>query len=63
MVTHFHKNVDPAGAGEEKKNTSPQAGTHKDDACRCEEVSEMKPRQLLGLMLSDLAFWKKGKKE
>lgn len=62
MVTHFHKTVDPASAGKEKKTATPPAGAGKEDTCRCEEVSEMKPRQLLGLMLSDLAFWKKAKK-
>ena len=43
----------------------PQAGVgkDKDDACRCKETSQMTPRQLLGLMMRDLAFWKKPKKE
>lgn len=39
------------------------AGPVSDDACRCREASEMTPRQLLGLMMRDLAFWKKAKKE
>ena len=30
--------------------------------CRCEETAAMKPRELLKLMISDLAFWKKEKK-
>lgn len=34
-----------------------------ENACRCKETAQMKPRELLGLMLKDLAFWKKdGKK-
>ncbi len=32
-------------------------------ACRCKEASDMKPRQLLKLMMDDLAFWKKLKKK
>ncbi len=34
----------------------------KDDACRCKETSQMTPRELLRVMISDLAFWKKEKK-
>ena len=33
-----------------------------DDACRCKETSHMTPRELLRLMMNDLAFWKKAKK-
>lgn len=56
-----HKRSDvPDGPAEE---TAEQQSTRgKDDACRCKEVSEMPPRKLFGLMLSDLAFWKKAKK-
>jgi hypothetical protein len=43
--------------------TAKERGADNDDACRCKEASEMTPRQLLGLMIRDLAFWKKGKKE
>jgi hypothetical protein len=32
-----------------------------DEACRCKETAAMKPRDLLKLMISDLAFWKKEK--
>jgi hypothetical protein len=47
-----------------KKETTPekQAATDGENACRCKDASEMTPRQLLGLMFSDLAFWKKPKK-
>jgi hypothetical protein len=31
-----------------------------DDTCRCKEVSKKTIPQMLKLMLSDLAFWKKG---
>lgn len=30
--------------------------------CRCKEASKMTPRQLLDMMMRDLAFWKKTKK-
>jgi hypothetical protein len=41
------------------KEDGSQAG---DDACRCKKTSEMPPRELLRLMMRDLAFWKKKKK-
>jgi hypothetical protein len=62
MVTRHQKTVDPGGPEKEKKTAERQAGAGSDDTCRCKEVSEMKPRKLLGLMISDLAFWKKAKK-
>jgi hypothetical protein len=43
----------------------PGASAHESEhgkACRCEETAAMKPRELLKLMISDLAFWKKAKK-
>jgi hypothetical protein len=33
------------------------------DVCRCQETSKMSPRELIKIMMSDLAFWKKSKKE
>ncbi len=62
MIIQYPKTVDPGGPGTEKKIAAPQAEAGKEDACRCKEASEMTPRQLIGLMLSDLAFWKKAKK-
>lgn len=32
-----------------------------DEKCRCEEVSKKGPIELLKIMLSDLAFWRKEK--
>jgi hypothetical protein len=57
MVDRFQKTIGPGGPAKEEK-----AAAGKNDACRCKEVSEMPPRKLLGLMLSDLAFWKKRKR-
>lgn len=62
MVTGNRTGADPGAAAKDKGAPS-KIGAAGDDACRCEEVSKMTPRQLLGLMLSDLAFWKKPKKE
>ncbi len=61
--------------GERKRTAAPGAGKQEGplpeanaeraagDACRCEETSKMTPRELLGLMMKDLAFWKRTKKE
>jgi len=51
-------------AGEAKKSpdedtTGPEFGTDGGDGCRCKEVSKKSSLELLRLMLSDLAFWKK----
>jgi len=54
-----------AGKGGQEKNRDKadlrSVASH--DDCRCKEVSEMNPRELLRLMMSDLAFWKKGTKK
>jgi len=62
MITR-DQNTDSRDSSEkEKKNAEKQAEAVSDDNCRCKVVSDMTPRQLLGLMISDLAFWKKAKK-
>jgi len=48
--------------GNEKKPAEAQKEVGKDDACRCKETSQMTPRELLKLMMNDLAFWRKEKK-
>ena len=63
MVTRHQGTVHrEGGQGNEKKPAEAQAGAGKDDACRCKETSQMTPRELLKLMMNDLAFWKKEKK-
>ncbi len=62
MIIRYQKNIDPGAAGNEKKTAEWQAAG-KDDTCRCKETSKMTPRELLRLMMNDLAFWKKAKKE
>jgi hypothetical protein len=59
MDAHDHKDIDRDEPGDRNGERLPRLGAAGGDDCRCEEVSRMKPRQLLGLMLSDLAFWKK----
>lgn len=61
MITHYHSTDSSIGLEKEKKNKEKQAEAASDDTCRCKEASNMTPRQLLGLMISDLAFWKKTK--
>lgn len=57
------KTIGTGGPEKEKERTDVHAGTDHDEACRCKETSKMTPRELLKLMMSDLAFWKKPKKE
>ncbi len=59
----YQKSGDPGGPGKEKKTAELRAGGREDEACRCKEASRMSPRQLLRLMVGDLAFWKKAKKD
>ncbi len=61
MIIRYGKKVNPAVSGDERKAADSQAGPDQ-DACRCKETSAMTPRELLKLMVSDLSFWKKGKK-
>ena len=62
MVIRNLKTLAPGGPGNEKKGKDEHAHAGHDETCRCKETSEMKPRELLRLMISDLAFWKKTKK-
>lgn len=62
MGTRHKKTVDPGNTEKEGKTTEQLSKAGSDDICRCKEVAVMKPRKLFGLMISDLAFWKKAKK-
>ena len=59
MITR-HQNT--GKARETAKTEGHQAGEGHDENCRCKEASSMTPRELLKLMVKDLAFWKKGEK-
>ena len=63
MIIRYPKTIDSGAPGKDEKTAESQAGAGKDDACRCKEASEMSPGQLFKLMVSDLAFWKKAKKD
>jgi hypothetical protein len=60
MIMRYPKTVDPGRSGKVEKAAESRAAGE-DDACRCKAASEMSPGQLLKLMVSDLAFWKKMK--
>ncbi|HYA87414.1 MAG TPA: hypothetical protein VEI57_10170 [Nitrospirota bacterium] len=62
MITRYQNTRDLSGPENEKKNEKKQADAVNDDGCRCKEIANMTPRQLLGLMINDLAFWKNIKK-
>jgi hypothetical protein len=32
-----------------------------EESCRCKEVAKKTPREMLRLMIDDMAFWKKAK--
>jgi hypothetical protein len=64
MIVRYSKDIETVGTREEDKTAAPQKGAHEhSDTCRCQETSKMTPKQLLGLMMSDLAFWKKTRKQ
>lgn len=63
MVRNHDQKIDPGMVVKEKKTGQAGEKSAVDDSCRCREVSEMKPGDLLRLMMSDLAFWKKPKKD
>jgi hypothetical protein len=63
MVTDYQKTAHLRGPEKEREPEVSQAGAAgKDDACRCKKASEMSPGELVKLMISDLAFWKKPNK-
>ncbi len=62
MIIRYPKTISSDDAGKEKNTLENQAAGN-EDACRCKETSKMTPRELFMLMMNDLAFWKKKKKE
>jgi hypothetical protein len=62
MARGYQRAVHPGGAEIEKGTTEQHAAADSDGTCRCKETSKMTPQELLKLMFSDLAFWKKTKK-
>ncbi len=62
MTTDAKRTAAPRD-GERLKSAEGRKAEDAGDVCRCEETAKMTPRELLGLMMKDLAFWKKAKKE
>jgi len=62
MTAEYQKKDHREGPGEKKIITEQHAAADSDGICRCKEISKMTPQELLKLMFSDLAFWKKAKK-
>jgi len=62
MITRYKKTVKNCDPEKVEKNPESRGGGSSDGTCRCKETSEMTPRELLKLMVSDLSFWKKAKK-
>ncbi len=61
MKRSAQKSVVSEGRVADKAGAEP-VEIDQEKACRCEETAAMKPGELLKLMISDLAFWKKAKK-
>jgi hypothetical protein len=53
------KTVQPHASKNERDAGTPHTEPEKTEACRCKATSEMKPRELLRTMMSDLLFWKR----
>jgi hypothetical protein len=62
MIKRYDQTDEPGNTGKANETEAQQSTAVQEDACRCKETSKMKPRELLGLMMNDLAFWKKVKK-
>jgi hypothetical protein len=46
---------------EKEKVPKRKAEAGSSESCRCKEVAKKTPREMLGLMIDDLTFWKKQK--
>jgi hypothetical protein len=55
MTLHERK----ARGGEKGEHPEKKAVDHDEDDCRCKEVSKKTVPELLKVVISDLAFWKK----
>ncbi len=62
MIIRYPKKVDSGNTEKVKDSEEIRETRGKEDSCRCKEASEMTARELISLMISDLAFWKKTKK-
>jgi hypothetical protein len=62
MVTDYQKTAHLRGPEKEREPEVSQTGAAGKDACRCKKALELSPGELVKLMISDLAFWKKPNK-
>ncbi len=61
MAKKEHGDIVPKkGVSKKTKHSGPEEGG--EEACRCREVAEKTPKELLKLAIDDLSFWKKIKK-
>jgi hypothetical protein len=63
MIRRYQKTDSARSPGEMEEDAKSQTGEGSDGTCRCKKTSEMTAGELLKLMMSDLSFWKKTKKE
>jgi len=63
MIIRYPKDAGPVSPGKDEQAAESRAGADKDGACRCKEAAKMSPGELFKFMISDLAFWKKTKKD
>jgi len=62
------KHKEPAvGSGkgivEKEKFPEKRLKEENEENCRCKEVAKKTPREMLRLMIDDMAFWKKAKRQ
>lgn len=62
-MTRHRKQSAGSGKGpfEKEKSKERESEGVSDDSCRCKEVSKKRLPEMLKLMVSDLAFWRKAK--
>jgi hypothetical protein len=63
MIIRYTKDAGPVSLGNDEQAAESRAGMDNDNSCRCKEASRMSPGALFKLMISDLAFWEKTKKD
>ena len=64
MTKYLRKTGSANNLSREKKQVhAVEAEADSPESCRCKEVAKKTPSEMLRLMISDMAFWKKGKKK
>ncbi len=60
-MTKYRRQTLHSNKGSREKEKIPEKEAATEESCRCKEVAKKTPREMLGLMISDLTFWKKAK--